>query len=196
VRARRLDQLMPRGGKCRYDPRQPQLIQPGPCAARDERFADRFAEWALGSLRAGAHAGYSVPAPHNLRGWGRVLLSGLHLRPGGSRLAATRLRARRRRAHRADGAGLGHVGTGRRETVAERDALVQRAIDRVALAALTDVQRRFERGAEARRRFERDGGRTGGLSASGRPAAAPTRAHHGNAPRGLREGLPRGCRGG
>ena len=64
-----------------------------PCAARDDRFADRFAESA-GSPRAGAHAGSSVPAPHNLRGWGRVLLSGLHLRPGGSSLATTRSSAR------------------------------------------------------------------------------------------------------
>ena len=96
---------------------------------------------------------------------------------------------------------------------AERDALGQRAIDRRALAALTDVHRRFELDAAARLdssydaaarpRFERDGGRTGGLSASGRPAAAATRAHHGNAPRGLggvAAGLswrvgwrPRGC---
>lgn len=82
---RRVDRLVPRGGRCR--PRNP-LDASGACAPRAERFADTFAKWALGSKLQGINAGYRVRAPRSLAGWGRALMAGVHLRPAGPRAAA------------------------------------------------------------------------------------------------------------
>ena len=46
----------------------------GPCAAREERFADTFARWALrGAVSFGA-SGYNVDIPASLEDWGLPLL--------------------------------------------------------------------------------------------------------------------------
>ena len=59
-----LDAQIPRGGPCG--------LATG-CDMPEERFADTFAKWALrGAVSAGG-AGYGVPAPASLEGWGAPL---------------------------------------------------------------------------------------------------------------------------
>jgi hypothetical protein len=45
----------------------------GDCTAPQERFADTFAKWALRGAVSVAGAGYSIPMPASLEGWGAPL---------------------------------------------------------------------------------------------------------------------------
>ena len=61
---RALDAQIPRGGPCG--------VAAG-CDMPEERFADTFAKWALrGAVSAGG-AGYGVPSPDSVEGWGAPL---------------------------------------------------------------------------------------------------------------------------
>jgi hypothetical protein len=45
----------------------------GSCAAPEERIADTFAKWALGGAVSAVGAGYGIPAPASMDGWGAPL---------------------------------------------------------------------------------------------------------------------------
>jgi hypothetical protein len=67
---RRLDAGIPRTGSCG----PPAIREPiGDCAAREERFADTFAKWALRGAVSVAGAGYGIPMPASLEDWGAPL---------------------------------------------------------------------------------------------------------------------------
>jgi hypothetical protein len=66
--ARELDAGIPRSGAC-VTPDDPT----GPCAAREERFADTFAKWALRGAVSEVGAGYGIPMPPSLEDWGAPL---------------------------------------------------------------------------------------------------------------------------
>ena len=66
----RLDAGIPRSGPCTA-PADPT----GPCTAPAERFADTFAKWALRGAVSEVGAGYGVPMPPSLEGWGAPLVA-------------------------------------------------------------------------------------------------------------------------
>jgi hypothetical protein len=63
---RTLDRATPAGLVCTEDGIA------GACAAREERFAESFAKWAVGDIGLNIEFGYQVPPP-DLATWGRPL---------------------------------------------------------------------------------------------------------------------------
>jgi hypothetical protein len=62
-----IDRQVPRGYGCEGG-------VTGACTAAEEVFADSFAKWASGDIGAGLSlAGYRIPPPADLEGWGRPL---------------------------------------------------------------------------------------------------------------------------
>ena len=59
-----LDAQIPRGGACGL------AVD---CDREEERFADTFAKWALNGAVSAAGAGYGIPMPASLEGWGAPL---------------------------------------------------------------------------------------------------------------------------
>lgn len=64
----RLDRGVPRTRACPSS-----LERTGPCTVPEERFADTFAKWALGTAGPPQWIGYGVEAPLSLEAWGRPL---------------------------------------------------------------------------------------------------------------------------
>ena len=63
----RLDAGIPPGQPCAAGTRR------GSCAPGAERFAETFAKWASGDIGVDLYAGYAVPPPPDLAGWGAPL---------------------------------------------------------------------------------------------------------------------------